>query len=101
VDVEERNMAERYRIAPPPGAATAFFSWSSVGELVLVLFVVLMDSLPSVVVLMDSLPSVLVVPVVSQLLDSELLRIWTCFALKLANFDFTIAILLCVGLGVV
>jgi hypothetical protein len=91
VDVEERNMAERYRIAPPPGAATAFFSWSSVGELVLVLFVVLMDSLPSV----------LVVPVVSLLLDSELLRIWTCFALKLANFDFTIAILLCVGLGVV
>jgi hypothetical protein len=99
VDVEERNMAERYRIAPPPGAATAFFSWSSVGELVL--FVVLVGSLPSVVVLMDSLPSVLVVPVVSLLLDSELLRIWTCFALKLANFDFTIAILLCVGLGVV
>jgi hypothetical protein len=99
VDVEERNMAERYRIAPPPGAATAFFSWSSVGELVL--FVVLVGSLPSVVVLMDSLPSVLVVPVVSLLLDSELLRIWTCFALKLANFDFTIAMLLCVGLGVV
>ena len=99
MDVEERNMAERYRIAPPPGAATAFFSWSSVGELVL--FVVLVGSLPSVVVLMDSLPSVLVVPVVSLLLDSELLRIWTCFALKLANFDFTIAILLCVGLGVV
>ena len=99
MDVEERNMAERYRIAPPPGAATAFFSWSSVGELVL--FVVLVGSLPSVVVLMDSLPSVLVVPVVSLLLDSELLRIWTCFALKLANFDFTIAMLLCVGLGVV